>query len=69
MNGQKFHFFDATVDLFNPSETNFASRSSDVNPLFFRVIQALRAYCKERVPGRRGITAGHLSLREGDGEG
>jgi hypothetical protein len=35
MNGKESHLLDATVDLFNPSETNLASRSSDVNPLFF----------------------------------
>jgi hypothetical protein len=48
MNGEESHLLDATVDLFNPSETNFASQSSDVNPLLFRVMQVVRAYFEGR---------------------
>jgi hypothetical protein len=48
MNGQKFHLFDATVDLFDPSEINSDSRNSDVKPLFLRVILVVRVYFQVR---------------------
>jgi hypothetical protein len=62
MNSQKFHLFDATVDLFDPFEINSDSRNGDVKPLFLRVIPAVRAYFEERVAVRRGIIGGRLSL-------
>jgi hypothetical protein len=44
MNGQKFHLFDATIDLFDPFEVNSDCRNSDVKPLFLRVIVVICAY-------------------------
>jgi hypothetical protein len=49
MNGKKFHLFDATVGLFDPSEINSDSRNSDVKPLFLRVILVVRAYFQVRL--------------------
>jgi hypothetical protein len=49
MNGEKFHLFDATVDLFDPSKINSDSRNSDVKPLFLRVILVVRVYLKNVV--------------------
>jgi hypothetical protein len=49
MNGQKFHLFDATVDLFDPSEINSDFRNRDVKPLFLRVILVVRAYFQVRL--------------------
>jgi hypothetical protein len=49
MNGEKFHLFDATVDLFDPSEINSDFRNSDVKPLFLRVILIVRAYFQVRL--------------------
>jgi hypothetical protein len=44
MNSQKYHLFDATVDLFDLSEINCDSGNSDVRALIVRVILAVRAY-------------------------
>ena len=49
MNGQKFHLFDTTVDLFDLSEINSGSRNRDVKPLFLRVILVVRAYFQVRL--------------------
>jgi len=69
MNCEEFHLLKATVGLLDSSEINSDSRNSNVNPLFLRVIPAVRAYFEERVAVRRGIIGGRLSLRKGEGEG
>jgi hypothetical protein len=50
MNREEFHLFDATVDLFDSSEINSASRNSDVKPLVLRVILVVRVYFPREPP-------------------
>ena len=57
MNREEFHLFEATVDLFDPSEINSASRNDGVKPLFLRVILAVRAYFRRPCYSRRRVPA------------
>jgi len=62
MNGQKFHLFDATIDLFDPFEVNSDCRNSDVKPLFLRVIVVICAYFQ----GPLAVTGGSSTLAQRD---
>ena len=46
MNGQEFHLFNATVDLFNPSETNCLLKKAG-KLLLLRLIRALRVHSEQ----------------------
>jgi hypothetical protein len=50
MNREEFHLFDTSIRLLDPFKTNSDSGNGKENPLFLRVILAVRAYPSKASP-------------------